>query len=104
MSHDLTNGTTFNKVCLTPAPDPTDYGIFAIVIIVGGVVLNHVLHSFERLQVIPYTLSVMLYGMALGGIDIATDKGLAGLSYSMERWLKMDPFVLFRKFILMIPI
>jgi hypothetical protein len=91
VNEDATN------VCLAPAPDPTDYGIFGLVVIGGGIILQQILKSYERLEVIPYTLTVFVYGMILGGIDIATSKGMAGLSYSMERWLRMDPFVLFRE-------
>jgi hypothetical protein len=83
-------------VCADPTPDPTDYGMFALVIISGGIILQYILRSFERLQVVPYTLTVFVFGMILGGVDIANDKSLGGLSYSMDRWLHMDPFVLFR--------
>ena len=87
------------NVCLILAPDPTDYGLFAMVILFAGVILNQFLNSFECLKMIPYTLSVMLFGIFIGGIHMATNKGLAGLSYSMERWLDLNPYSLFYLFV-----
>jgi NhaP-type Na+/H+ or K+/H+ antiporter len=79
--------------------DPTSFGMFAMVVLAAGVLLQMSLRSSSRFTPVPYTLTMMIFGMVIGGIDIATGSTMGGLSFSMHKWLDMYPFALFYLFV-----
>jgi len=94
------NGQNFTGQCYsTHSGDPTTYGVFVVITLVGGVLIQRFLNSYESLAAVPYSLMVLFFGMVQGGIHVGCGECLGWWSSSIEGWLNIDPHVLFYLFL-----
>ena len=72
---------------------------YSLTYLVFMLALGALCYQFDHAIPIPYTVTLLVCGIAMGMAHEATDGGLGSLSVSMDQWIHIDPHVLLFTFL-----
>lgn len=73
--------------------------LFPFVALLLGIAVTHLFSRVPRLQVLPYTVVLLLLGFFLGLLHVESKENLGTLSQSIGMWLQIDPHLLLYAFL-----
>ncbi|CAN6317341.1 unnamed protein product [Urochloa humidicola] len=80
---------------MAPAAEPADAVLFAGVSLVLGITCRHLLHGTR----VPYTVALLILGVALGWLEFGTSFGLGKLGAGIRIWADINPDLLLAVFL-----